>query len=264
VRKIVVVTGAGSGIGRAAALMLAERGDEVVLLGRNERRLAETAERVKESTGHEAATIRADFTVLDEVRAAADRLRTSYNRIDVLVNNAGGLRGLTRVTGDGFETTMQVNHFAGFLLANLLHDRLGRVISTASMAEAWGWLDVDAPGRPGPRNVSRWLAYGAAKQANILFTIEAARRWPIHCTCFFPGLVRSRFASTSPLFMAGKAVMISPPRGAETLVWLTHTDEAVSGGYYFLKAPFAATSRATDETRAARLWRASEAAVGLA
>jgi NAD(P)-dependent dehydrogenase (short-subunit alcohol dehydrogenase family) len=115
---------------------------------------------------------------------------------------------------------------------------------------------------------SRWLAYGSSKQANILFTVEAARRWAplgVLPTCYFPGLIRSRFATTSPAFMVGKLIPVlvgSPRRGADTLVWLA-TSEAQPGGYYFLRQPFVATPRSTNPARAARLWQASLAATGL-
>ncbi len=271
--RVVVVTGASSGIGLAAATGLASPGDEFVLLGRHARRLAAAASLVQRKSGTTPNVIRADFAELDAVRAAAEKINNGYDRVDVLANNAGGLRGRARTTADGHEATMQVNHLAGFLLANLLRDRLalarGRLITTSSVAEAWGCLDVDRPMRADWRAWSRWLAYGSSKQANILFTVEAARRWAplgITPTCYFPGLIRSRFASSSPMFMLGKLIPVlvgSPRRGADTLVWLATTDEAVPGGYYFQRSAFVATTRATDPDRAARLWRASSAACGL-
>src|SRR6185295_9605537 len=108
-----------------------------------------------------------------------------------------------------------------------------RLITTASLAEAWGWLDVDRPMRS---SWSRWVAYGSSKQANILFTVEAAGRWRalgVLPTCFFPGLIRSRFATTSPAFMLGKLIPVlvgSPRRGADTLVWLASAPDAQPGG----------------------------------
>jgi NAD(P)-dependent dehydrogenase (short-subunit alcohol dehydrogenase family) len=164
---------------------------------------------------------------------------------------------------------MQVNHLAGFLLANLLRPKLsGKLITTASLAEAWGWLDVERPARTGGWYRSRWLAYGASKQANVLFTVEAARRWApaVVPTCFFPGLVRSRFVRRSPLFALGSLIpvlVVSPKRGADTLEWLADpATDARPGGYYFLRSEFPATPRATDAGRARALWDASLAAVG--
>ena len=145
------------------------------------------------------------------------------------------------------------------------------MITTGSLAEAWGWLDVDRPAAPLWRYRSRWLAYGASKQANALFTVEAGRRWAadgIVATCFFPGLVQTRFGAQQPAVHAGPpAAVVVRAAGAvaaDTLVWLATADEAlVPGGYFAFRTPFVATPRATDPDRAARLWRASLVAVGL-
>jgi NAD(P)-dependent dehydrogenase (short-subunit alcohol dehydrogenase family) len=279
VTRTVVITGASAGIGLAAAKLLAAHGDRIVLLGRNESRLAAATAAVRAAGPHEPTAIRADFADPADVHAAADRIRAACPRIDVLVNNAGGLfRG---VTSTGNDMTMQVNHLAGFLLSHLLLDRLrsafqatghpARLITTASLAEAWGCLNVGHPLRRTLPHRSRWLAYGSSKQANLLFTLEAARRWTplgVLPTAFFPGLVRSRFATTSPLFMLGKLIPVlfsSPRRAADTLFWLATTSEhdLAPGAYYFLRQPFAATPRSTRPARATRLWQASLRAAGL-
>jgi NAD(P)-dependent dehydrogenase (short-subunit alcohol dehydrogenase family) len=271
-----VITGGSSGIGLAAAIELARHGDEVVLVGRHRERLARAVDRVRAAgDGRAVRSYAADFASLDEVRELAVQLH-DLDRIDVLANNAGALAALGRRTGDGLDVTAQVNHLAGFLLTHLVLDLLraapkpARVITTASLAEAWGFLDVDSPGAMPLRNRSRWLAYGASKQANILFTIEAARRWSpdgIVPTCFFPGLVQSRFARTSLLFTIARLVpglIRTPASAADTLVWLASAPEAlVPGGYFAFRAPFVASRRATDPDRAARLWQASLTAVGL-
>ncbi|HEX8627267.1 MAG TPA: SDR family NAD(P)-dependent oxidoreductase, partial [Catenuloplanes sp.] len=228
--------------------------------------------------GRTPASYRADFAVLDQVRAAADRIRADYDRINVLVNNAGQLAPWSRPTVDGFDVTMQVNHLGGFLLTRLLLDRLragatpgdpARVVTTGSLAESWGWLDVDRPVAPRARFRSRWLAYGASKQANLLFTIEAARRWAssgVVPTCFFPGLVQSRFGRSSLLFTLARPVPVlfrTPEQGADTLVWLATDDAALApGGYFAFRRPFVASPRSTDARRARRLWQASLLALG--
>ncbi|MEV4638490.1 SDR family NAD(P)-dependent oxidoreductase [Actinoplanes sp. NPDC049548] len=269
-----VITGASSGIGLAAAVELARGGDEVVLLGRDQGRLQRAVEAVRAVRGRTPAAYRADFAVLDEVRAVGERIAADHERIHVLVNNAGQLTSVRRPTVDGFDPTLQTNHLAGFLLAHLLLERLraaagadgpARLITTGSAAEAWGTLDVRRPGR---RQLSRWLAYGASKQANVLFTLEAARRWApygIVPTCFFPGLIRSRFGRRSPVFsLAGLLPVVfgTPVQGADTLVWLAREPEAlVPGGYFAWRRPFVATGRSTRAERARLLWDSSLAAV---
>jgi NAD(P)-dependent dehydrogenase (short-subunit alcohol dehydrogenase family) len=231
---------------------------------------------VRAAGGRTPAAYRADFAVLDEVRAAGAAIAAEHERIDVLAGNAGLLTSVRRRTADGFDPTTQINHLAGFLLAHLLLDRLraaatpaspARIITTASAAEAWGTLDVDRPGR---RQVSSWLAYGASKQANILFTVAAARRWTalgIVPTSFFPGLIRSGFGRRSPAFSLARlapGLFRSSEQGADTLTWLA-TDPAalLPGGYFADRAPLGATRRSTNPARAERLWNASLAAVGL-
>jgi len=274
-----VVTGGSSGIGLAAAVALARAGDEVVLVGRHPRRLADAVEAVHRAGGRRPPAYRADFAVLDEVRDAGAAIAAAHPSIDVLVNNAGLLAPWTRTTVDGHDLTMQVNHLAGFLLSHLLLDRLraaaattgaARIVTTSSLAEAWGWLDVDRPAAPLARYRSRWLAYGASKQANILFTVAAARHWAplgVIPTCFFPGLVRSRFARSSLMFTITRPVPVlsrSPARAADTLVWLATGDAGlVPGEYYAYRTVFAATPRSTDPERAERLWASSMRAVGL-
>ncbi|MFU8852995.1 SDR family NAD(P)-dependent oxidoreductase [Micromonospora sp. SL1-18] len=265
--RTVVVTGASSGIGLAAAVDLARRGDRVVLVGRDPARLRSAADRVREGCGDRPELFRADFAVLDDVRRLAERLRAAYDRIDVLANNAGAIVLQPVTTVDGFELTMQANHLAPFLLSNLLRDRIGRMVVTASGAHRSGALD--------PRDLNATLrryrpirAYGTSKQANILFAAEAARRWPeVPAYSFHPGVVRTRFGIESRLVALGMRLLPfrSPERGAETLVWLANQDPSrlTSGGYHYDRRPRRPLPKAADPALAARLWTASTNAVGL-
>jgi NAD(P)-dependent dehydrogenase (short-subunit alcohol dehydrogenase family) len=277
-RRVAVVTGASSGIGRAAATELCRRGWTVALVGRDESRLAQAVETARAAAngkdgpgGGSAEGYRCDFGRLDDVRGLAGRLRAAHPRIDVLANNAGGAFGQRRSTVDGLDQTMQVNHLAPFLLSHELREALrgGRIVNTASGAHATGTLDPDD--LDSSRQRFRSLAvYGTAKQANILFAKEAARRWPdILSTSYHPGVVRSRFGNESAViafFFRVAPFIRTPAKGAETLVWLATTDASgiTPGGYYMDRKQRTPSARAADPDLAARLWEASLRAVGLA
>jgi NAD(P)-dependent dehydrogenase (short-subunit alcohol dehydrogenase family) len=263
-----VITGASSGIGHAAAIDLARRGHEVVLVGRDPARLTAAGQDVREITGATPALFRADFAVLDDVRRLADGLRAAYDRIDVLANNAGAIVVRPITTVDGYELTMQANHVAPFLLSQLLHDRVSRIVTTASDAHRNGALDPDDLSGPAGR-YRPMRTYGTSKQANILFAAEAARRWPhVVSVSFHPGVVRTRFFADNRLVSLGMRIapfLRTPERGADTLVWLaTHpASNLVNGGYYMDRRLRQPATSATDPELAARLWTASCKAVGL-
>ncbi|MEU4788778.1 SDR family NAD(P)-dependent oxidoreductase [Micromonospora tulbaghiae] len=266
-RRIVVLTGASSGIGLAAAEELARRGDQVVLVGRDPARLRAAGELVRECCGEQPELFRADFAVLDDVRGLAERLRERYDRIDVLANNAGAIVLEPITTVDGFELSMQANHLAPFLLSNLLRDRIRRMVVTGSDAHRSGVLDPDDL-NSALRSYRPFRAYGTSKQANILFTAEAARRWPdVPAHVFHPGVVRTRFGNESRIVALGMRLLPfrSPEKGAETLVWLACQDPSrlTDGGYYADRKPHRPRPKAADPALAARLWTASAKAVGI-
>jgi NAD(P)-dependent dehydrogenase (short-subunit alcohol dehydrogenase family) len=264
--KVIVVTGASSGIGLAASTAFAARGAGVVLVGRSKERLKEAVEQVAAAGGPRPLSYEADFTRLDDVHLLADSLRQRLRRIDVLANNAGLALLRRHTTVDGHEQSVQVNHLAGFLLAHLIREQLrgGRLVVTASDAHRTNGIDPAALSA-----TSGWSAYGASKSANILFALEAGRRWPdILATSFHPGVVRTRFGSGTAMspFFKWNPLLTTPEKGADTLVWLASAPpaEVRAGGYYVKRKLKQPASHAADPQVAARLWDASMAAVGLA
>jgi daunorubicin C-13 ketoreductase len=267
----VVVTGASSGVGLAAAEDFARRGARVVVVGRDAGRLSAAADRVRDAAGgREPDQYRADFARLDDVRALATYLIDRYPKIDVLANNAGAVLGSYASTVDGYEATVQGNHLAPFLLTNLLRERLrgGRVVNTASDAHKMGVLDPDDfTGTKGSYN--SWRAYGASKAANILFAAEAGRRWPdILSTSYHPGVVRSGFGAGTlarVFYTIAGPFLVSPEAGADTLCWLATAPagDLTQGGYYIKRKLATPAPSAADPERATRLWEASAKAVGL-
>jgi NAD(P)-dependent dehydrogenase (short-subunit alcohol dehydrogenase family) len=268
--RTVVITGASSGVGLAAAEQLAARGDQVVVIGRDPERLATAVERVRRAgDGREPGRYRADFESYAEVRALADHLLDAYPQIDVLANNAGGVIAGYRRTADGHEATVQANHLSPFLLTHLLRDRLrgARVINTASEAHRGGPPDPhDFTGDPAKYKAFR--TYGGTKSANILFTAEAARRWPdVTSVSFHPGVVRSNFGDgrMMRLFYRFAPFLVTPEKAGELLTWLATAPESdlVNGGYYVGNQLTQPRPHAADGVLAAELWDASAAAVGL-
>ncbi|MEV4561192.1 SDR family NAD(P)-dependent oxidoreductase [Kitasatospora sp. NPDC049285] len=275
--RIVVITGASSGVGLAAAEQSAAAGDHLVLVGRNPERLAAAVDRVRAAgDGREPDRFCADFESLGQVRDLAAALAERYPRIDVLANNAGALVPGYRRTADGFEATLQGNHLAPFLLTGLLRENLAgaRVVNTASRAHRQG---RPGPGGPtdftgDPQEYRSFTAYGWSKSANILFTAEAARRWPeLTSVAFHPGVVRTNFGSdgtASRLFYRYAPFLVSPRAAGARLVRLATLPaaELVNGGYYEAAKATGLTppaAHAADPTAAASLWDATAEAVGL-
>ena len=273
--KVCVVTGATSGIGRAAAAALARQGAQVVLIGRDRGRAeAAAAEMGTVSTVPPKVEI-ADLTSMEQVRALAGRL-ASLERIDVLINNAGLVLGERRVTQDGFEHVFAVNHLAPFLLTNLLLPKLtgsapARVITVTSDAHSAASLDLDDPSLEHGWN--SWRSYANSKLANILFTRELARRLDgtgVTANCAHPGVVRTGFGRESrPLLRFGltlaRPFLLSPERGADTIVYLASSPDVAgeTGGYYVKRQRREPSAAARDDAAARKLWDISEKMTGL-
>jgi retinol dehydrogenase-12 len=268
----VLLTGATRGIGRAAAVALAEKGAEVALVGRDADRVRAVAQEAAATGGgapvHEHV---ADLSLMSGVRELADEIRARHAHIDVLANNAGALFASRKETSEGFEQTFALNHLAPFLLTNLLRDRLegGRVVTTASDAHESGVLDLDD--LQSETSYAAMRVYGTSKLCNILFTRELARRAPeLHANCFHPGVVRTGFGKNDNgiwkiLTTIGAPFFRSPQRGARSLVWLALADESgdLTGAYVSDEKVLAPSAQAQDESLAERLWVRSAELTGL-
>ena len=214
--QVCVVTGATSGIGKAAAAALARQGAEIIVVGRDPGRAEATAAAIQAGGAPPPKVEIADLARLDQVRALAGRLNQTLDRIDVLINNAGLVLNERQVTPDGYEHVFAVNHLAPFLLTNLLRPKLtasapARVITVSSDAHTAARLDLDDPNLE--HGWSSWRSYSNSKLANILFTRELARRLDgtgVTANCLHPGVVRTGFGRDARPLM--RAASRSPGR----------------------------------------------------
>ena len=262
-RKVIVITGGSSGIGAAAARVLTQKGAQLVITGRSEE-----TKRVAADVGCDYFLV--DYSNFTGVRGFAEKLLAKYPRIDVLVNNVGGIIGQRRITKDGHEMTLQVNHLSGFLLTNLLRGRLevskGMVINTSSIANTVGSIDFDDMERE--KSYHALKVYGAAKLMNILHAMEIVDRYSdVSAASFHPGTVSTGFAREGKGFLRWvyegslkNLFLISPRKGADTLIWLIEGQPGIdwkNGGYYY-KRKLGRKNKQANEQVARQLWEISE------
>ncbi|NNL64639.1 MAG: SDR family oxidoreductase [Myxococcales bacterium] len=277
--KVVLITGATGGIGRAAAMALANEGPELFLLCRNRERGEATRRAIQAETGNDRTSLLlCDLSSQAEIRRAADEFLSLDKPLHVLLNNAGVLNFWREDTVDGIEGTWAVNHLAYFLLTVLLLERLkesapARIVSVSSDAHAWAKDRLDFDDLGGRNIANAMTRYGISKCANILFTRELARRLEgtgVTANCFHPGFVGTGFATNNGFVSAIAMRLLSafnrtPEEGADTGVFLC-SDPAVEGqsGLYFEDREARWPKRfAQNDEDAARLWVESERQVGI-
>jgi NAD(P)-dependent dehydrogenase (short-subunit alcohol dehydrogenase family) len=278
--KTVLITGATSGIGAAAARGIARAGARTVLAGRNQNSCRLAAEAVRRATGN----TNVDFLVGDlssqrEIRDLAEEFRGRFGSLDVLVNNAGAIFKRREISVDGLEMTFAVNHLAYFLLTLLLLDLLrtspaGRIIVVSSHAHEGAELDFND--LQSEQKYSRLDAYGRSKLANLLFTYELARRLRgtgVTVNALTPGAVATGLGSNNGwlkakvrnLVFLAKGSMIMPEMGAKTSVYLAGSPElqGVTGSYFREEKAIPSSPASRDPEAAARLWEMSEQLTGV-
>lgn len=275
--KVVVITGATSGIGEVAAQRLAGMGARIVLVARDAARGQKTLTRLPSiGAGKPHSIYYGDLSRISESKRVAAEIAAAEPRIDVLINNAGALLGTRRLTADSLEETFATNHMAYFVLtlglkASLLAAAPARVVSTASDAHKGYTLDFDD--LQAEKGYSAIRAYGRSKLCNILFTRELARRWSttgVTANCLHPGFVATRFGDGSGGFLSGvvrvaKMFAITPEKGAETIVYLASSPDvsAISGEYFYKCRPATPTAGGRDDAAANRLWNESAKLAGI-
>ena len=273
-----LITGFTAGIGKAAAIALSRSGTSLIGVSRSRERGEAAAAAIRAAGGTAPFHVLiADLASRSDIRALAEEVRARFDRLDLLINNAGGIHMTRRETVDGLEMTLAVNHLAPFLLTHLLQDRLraagkARVVTVASEAYRLGrpdWDDLQM------RRRYQWgRAYALSKLANILFTFELARRLSgsgVTANCLHPGTVDTEFwrearGGLKVILALGRPFMISAEKGAAGVVRLASDPglDGVSGKYFKRLREASPTGLAGDPAAARRLWEISAELVGLA
>jgi retinol dehydrogenase-14 len=268
--KTCVVTGASTGIGKETALSLSMMGARTIMVSRDKGRGEAARDEVIRKTGNPATDLLLfDLSSFAQVRALADEVLKMTDSIHVLVNNAGTVSLGGGKTADGFETTLEVNYLAPFLLTNLLLGRIkssapARIVNVSSVGHYSGHIDLDQISRG---NAGLMMtAYSNSKLALVMFTYELARRLQgtgVTANCLHPGAVATRIWRV-PTFLT-RAFMISAKKGAETTVYLASSPEVegVTGRYFEKKKEKRSLSESYDEEKARLLWDATAKLVGL-
>ena len=278
-QHVAVITGASSGIGLAAAKALASQGWRIIGTGRDPQRTstAESVIRAAATPGIQVEMLRVDLSLMADAARAAGAIAALTDRIDVLINNAGGTAAHRVLTSEGNEATFAGNHLGHFVLTNKLLPLLSaaaakaapgatRIINVSSrgheVAPGLNWDDLQMIAHFVPM-----AAYCNAKLANILFTRALAERLEplgIVAHAMHPGAVDSNFVTHADagtqLYFRGRTDLASPEEAADTVVWLATAIEPgeTSGGYFHQRKPVPASAAASDMQAAQRLWLESQ------
>ena len=270
--KIALVTGATAGIGLITAEALAKMGATVVIVSRSEQKCRDVVAQIQANTGNTRVEyIAGDLSVMAQVRSVAAEFLRRYDRLHILVNNAGAFINDRQVSADGYEMTFALNHLNYFYLTQLLQDTLiasvpARIVNVSSDAHRGGKINFDD--LMSEKSYSGFGVYSMTKLANVLFTNELAQRLEgsgVTANSLNPGFVATNFGKNNGgivgFFMpVVQMFALSPEKGAETSIHLAASPavEGVTGKYFTKKMPVQPAKAALDIAAQRRLWEVSE------
>lgn len=291
--KLVFITGGASGLGQETARAMAARGAHVVIAARDQAKLDAAAQDIRAgSNGGEVETILLDLASLASVRACAQEAESRFDRIDILINNAGVMACPFGTTADGFEMQFGTNHLGHFLLTNLLMPLVKagsdkRIVNLSSRAHHMAPVNLEDPNFE-TRDYDKWVSYGNSKTANILFAVALERRLAphgVHATALHPGGIHTNLGrhmseqDAAALLKRIKdntgedAKFKTIPQGAATTCYAATAEELSGKGGVYLEDCHVAEvddndpnggvrSYAVDPDTAEQLWSLSEQMVG--
>lgn len=270
--QVVIVTGANSGIGFETSKALAQMGATVIMACRSETRGQAARQRIIEDTGSSKVDLMlVDLSVQQQIKQFSETFRRKYDRLDVLVNNAGAVFNQRYASEDGLEMTFALNHMGYFVLTNLLLDMLkasapARIVNVASEAHRFGGINFND--LQSKKTYNGFGVYGESKLMNLMFTYELSRRLQatgVTVNALHPGAVASSFGSGgsslfSVLFTIAKPFLLTPKQGAQTVIYLASDPEVeeTSGKYFEKKQVKRSSNESYDMEKQQRLWQASE------
>lgn len=278
--KVCLVTGATSGIGKATARALAERGATTIVVGRNLEKSAGIVDQIKSQTGNkDVAFMLADVSEQAQIRQLAEQFKGQYSQLDVLVNNAGGVFFKRQLNADGIEMTFALNHLSGFLLTHLLLDTLklsapSRIVNVSSATHSSAHMDEND--WQNQKKYSGIEAYHRSKLANLLFTYELARRLEgsgVTVNAVKPGFTKTGLGLNngwSPFLLVLRLMTMvaaqSAEEGARASIYLATSPECakMSGKYFYRETAIPSSKDSYNTNAAKRLWDLSEKLCGLA
>lgn len=274
--KTILITGATNGIGQAAATQLAAMGHTIVIVGRNREKCIATTDIIYQQTGGKVCWLLTDLSSQAQVRRMAEEFRQRFQRLDVLINNAGVIDIHRAETVEGINMCWAVNYWQAFLLTQLLLDLIktsapARIINLSSVVHRAASLNLNNLQERGL--YIGWHVYARCKLASIYFTYELARRLDgsgVTANAIHPGLVKTRIGTNSGLLL--RLVMrlvglisVTPTKGAEGVVNLATNPalETVSGQYFSGMKPVRSSPISNNRDIARQLWEISAKRTGV-
>ncbi len=277
--KVCLVTGTSTGIGKATAIGLARLDATVVAVMRDSEKSRAALEEIKTQSGKADSVVHlaADLSSQKSIGELVKKFNSQFDRLDVLLNNAGVNQFHRMLSPDGIEMTFAVNVLAPFLLTTMLNDKLkssapSRIVNVSSAASNNAKIDFDD--LQGEKKYSSFRIYGQSKLALNLITVEFSRRLEgtgVTANFLHPGVIRTELGTrdVNPIFKAiaafVKLFMASPEKGARTSIYLASSPdvEGVTGKYFANQKQVKANPISYDEPTAKRLWKICEEMTGL-